>query len=125
MISVTLCRIADFLHRIHTSSLAPSARFGADSAMLVHGRVALAFLSASAASKLAQFERHTQHGLVAAGSTGGQCAGGRANIGAVQIESNALSQPLNHLLRQTGIGTTDARLRALEALFDAFHERLT
>lgn len=48
----------------------------------------------------------------------------RADVGAVEVEPDALTQFKHHLLAQTGVGTHGAGLRAIEALFDAADERL-
>ena len=58
--------------------------------MLVMLGVALAFFAAQAAGQGAGLERRDDHLLVAPGPPGADRSCGRADIGAVEVETNAL-----------------------------------
>jgi hypothetical protein len=110
---------ADVLSREPAGMLAAAALFGAEPAMLVSVGVALAFLCARAARELADFESAQQHFLVRPCPSRRQPCGGFAQIGAIEIEADALTQLGDVGLRQTGVRASRARLRARETFVDA------
>ena len=110
-------------HRYLAGIFTAAAVLRADSAMLVFASVTLAFLGTSRARDLTGFNCRAQDVFVRARSARGQGAGGFAQISTIQIETNALTQALDHRLRKTRICARDAGLCAGKALIDASHER--
>jgi len=115
--------------RHHPSDLfaslqASPAHFRADSAMLVHPGVFLAFLRAKPARGGAGVQHPADHLFVRPGSAGGEPAGDIANIGAIEVEPDTLGQRLDHILGQTGIRAGSAGLGAGVALFDATNQQV-
>lgn len=97
---------ARLLHRrkqLLTSLLAATTSFGADAAMLVHLGVALALLRARPAGLAARFELRLRSGCVVLGLASQDAASGVADVGAVQVQPDALTQLRDHLLGQTSV----------------------
>lgn len=92
--------------------------------MLVHAGVAIAFLAAQAAGRCAGFQHTAYHLLVRTGPTGGNRSGGGANVGAIEIQANALGQLLDHVLTQAGVGAGCADLGTRVALLNAPDESI-
>jgi hypothetical protein len=84
---------------------ATAAAFCADPAVLMVSCVALAFLCAGSAGQGTGFNHGTQHLLIGAGTARGEIAGRNADVGAIKIEPDALSELLDHPFGQMGIRT--------------------
>ncbi|WP_161993547.1 hypothetical protein [Muricoccus nepalensis] len=82
----------------------------------------LALLGTLATRRLTGGEHGPDHLLVGTGSPGSNRTRRRANIGAVEVESDALRELLNHLLAETGIGAGGTGLRTRVALLDALDQ---
>ena len=78
--------------------LAAAARLRADSAMLVHAGMPLTFFAARAACLCTCFNGGYDHPFVAAGPASGDIARCEADLGAVEIEANALPKIGDHVL---------------------------
>src|SRR3546814_627974 len=78
--------------------------FCADAAMLMLAGMALAFFRADAAGLGARFEGGDDHLLVGSRPACRDRARGHADIGAVEIEANALPELVHHLLGDTSVG---------------------
>lgn len=107
-----------------TRLLAAEAGFGADAAMLVTSCVTLAFRCTSAACRGAGLQHLAQHRFVRAGAAGCDRGRGRADVGAVEVETNALGEVLYHLLAEARIRAGNAGLRACGDLFTTTDEHL-
>jgi hypothetical protein len=81
--------------------------------------VLLTFLGADAARKRAGFDHRAEHFLIGSGPPRGERSGRVANVGAIEIEPNALPERRHVLFRDARISTRRARLRASVAGFDA------
>ena len=73
------------------SLFAPAAGLGAEAAMLMLLGMALAFIVAQAAGEGAGLERRDDDLLVAAGPPGADRSCGGTDIGAVEVETDALA----------------------------------
>ena len=102
---------------------AAAAGFSADAAVLVHARMALAFLRAQAAGNGAGLQHPADDLLVRPRPAGGHGAGDGTDVGTVEIEADALRQLLHHVLAQAGIGTGRADLCAGAEEVAANHPR--
>jgi len=100
------------LNGLTASLLAAAAGLCADPAMLMHGRMPLAFLAAGPTCLRARLERRHDHLLVAARPAGGEASGRDTEVRTVEIEADALTQLVDHLLADTGVGAGCAALRA-------------
>lgn len=107
-----------------TSAHALPARFRADAAMFMHLGVFFAFLGAEPARCSAGVQHSTDGLLVRPSPPGGYPACDVANVCAVQVQADALRKRLDVILRQTGVGTGCAGLRAGVALLNAADERV-
>jgi hypothetical protein len=103
------------LARLH----APPARFCADAAVLVLTRVPLAFVAAQATSCRAGEEHPTNELVIRAGASRGDASRDVADVGAVEIEANALGQILDHVLGKASVAARGARLGTGITLLDA------
>jgi hypothetical protein len=83
---------AHLLARLH----ALAARFRAYAAVFVPARVPLAFIAAQATRRRAGDEHPTNELVIRAGAPGGDASRDIADIGAVEIEPDALGQLLDH-----------------------------
>jgi hypothetical protein len=89
------------------------------------GGVLLALLGARPTGRRAGLDLRAEDAEVRLGLPDEDAAGGLAGVGAVEAESNAADQ-LRHIgLCEVGVGAARARRRAVDALFDAAHERIT
>lgn len=117
-------READRQRRLAAGDLAFPAGLGAKPAMRVMAGMLVAFLGALMAGFGAGLDE-TAHDLgVVAGAAGSDAAGGAADVGAVEIQPDALPQVGHGVLRQASIGTRDAGLHAVEAAIDAADKRI-
>ena len=80
--------------------------------MFMHGGVRLALLGAQPAGGGAYAEHAAHHFVIETGPAGHDAAGDVADVGAIQIQADALGQVLHHALRQAGVGAGGAGLRA-------------
>jgi hypothetical protein len=106
---------AHLLARLH----ALAARFRAYAAVFVPARVPLAFIAAQATRRRAGDEHPTNELVIRAGAPGGDASRDIADIGAVEIEPDALGQLLDHFLGKASVGARGARLGAGITLLDA------
>jgi len=104
--------------------LATPALLGADAAVLVMGSMLFAFLRADPARQRACLDHRSQHVVVRTGAPGGERSRGRANVGTIQVQADALAKLGRALLCNAGVGTRGARLRASIARLDASDQRL-
>jgi hypothetical protein len=100
------------------------ARLCADPTVLMHLGVLLTFLGTEATGGGAGVQHSSDHFFVRPGPTGGNSACDVADVGAVQVQPDALRQRLDVVLRKAGIGTGRAGLRAGVALLYATDERI-
>jgi hypothetical protein len=96
-----------------------AARFRAYAAVFVPARVPLAFITAQATRRRAGDEHPTNELVIRAGAPGGDASRDIADIGAVEIEPDALGQLLDHFLGKASVGARGARLGAGITLLDA------
>src|SRR6185436_11860400 len=104
-----------FLAGLH----AAAAAFRADAAMFMHGCVLPALLRAKPAGGGADAEHAAHHLVIGTGPAGHDAAGDAADVGAIEVEADALGQLLHHALRQAGVGTGGAGLGAGVTFLDA------
>src|SRR5215207_615523 len=104
-----------FLAGLH----AAAAAFRADAAMFMHGRVLLALLRAKPAGGGADAEHAAHHFVIGTCPPGHDAAGDVADVGAIEVQADALGQLLHHALRQAGVGTGGTGLGAGIAFLDA------
>jgi hypothetical protein len=91
--------------------------------MFMMGRVRPALALANLASQAACFERAAQHLDIGPGAPRGHRTGRPADVGAIEIETDALAQILNLVFRQASVRTGNAGLRAIETMFYTGQER--
>jgi hypothetical protein len=98
------------------------ARVGADPAVLVLSGMAFAFFTASPTCLCTGLDRSPQNLDV------GSCTPGRhrsrcsADVGAIEVQPDALPEFVDHLFRQAGVGAGRAGLRTVIRLFDELQE---
>ena len=114
----------DGLDCLATSFLAAAARFCADAAMLMIAGMPLALLRAHAASLGASLQRHGDDLLVGARASRPQRARGNADIGAVEVEADALTKLGHHVLGEASVGAGGAALSTGVAFLDTADEGL-
>src|SRR5439155_6894313 len=85
--------------------LAAPALLGADLAVLHHLCVALAFITTALARGDARLQQRPGQVGVVLGLSGDDPAHGATDIGAVQVQADALGETLEVALRQAGIST--------------------
>jgi hypothetical protein len=102
--------------------LTTSAGIGAHPAMLVVGGVPLTLVAAQPAGFGASLEGCTRHLWLEGGLSRDYPAGGVANVGAVEVESDAAGERLGIFLAEAGVGASRATLGAVEAGLDALHQ---
>jgi hypothetical protein len=95
----------------------------ADAAVFVLVGVLVAFFGACSAGRCARLHGCGDDLLIASGAANADRACCEAEIGAVLVQSNALTKLVHALFAQTGIGTGDAGLRARVAFFEAADQR--
>jgi hypothetical protein len=86
------------------SLLAAAARLGADPAVFVIARVAFAFFPAEPARGHTGYDRETNDLFIRSCASRGNRARHVAQIGAIEIEADALCELLDHLLSETCVG---------------------
>jgi hypothetical protein len=111
-------------NRIPARFRAPHASFRADPAVLVLLRMHLAFFPAGSAGLLARLDDGPQDRHVRTRAAGRHGTRGRAYVGAVEVEADALFQHVNGLLGQAGIRAGRAGLCAGIAFLDAADQSL-
>jgi hypothetical protein len=102
--------------------LAAAADLGADAAMFMMLSVPVAFIRAQAAGKGAGFEHRAEELFVGTGPPGRSRSGSEADVGAIQIEPNALAQRRDIALDQASVGAGHAGLRAVITFVDAAYQ---
>jgi hypothetical protein len=91
--------------------------------MLVMRGVQAAFVFAQLAGQAACVQRMGDQPIIRTGPARRDLARRLADIGAVQIEPDALFQWIDIILAQAGIRTGDAGLRTVETMLDAGQKR--
>lgn len=91
--------------------------------MFVHF-VGLTFVGATCTSGAARFQSRSGEIGVVARVPGEDACGCFADVCAVQVRANALCQLGDHVLTQTSVGARCTGLRAFNACFNTFYERL-
>lgn len=107
--------------RFFAGCLAPPAGLGADAAVLVVAGVRFALARALAAGLGARLQRRPDHADVSACAPGGDAPGGSADVGAVQVETDALRQRWHLVLAEAGVGAGRAGRGAVEAQIGRAH----
>jgi hypothetical protein len=79
------------------------ACLGADPAVLVHVDMALALVAATTARLSADLNGGSKNLDIGACAPGRHCSGCRTDIGAVQVQPDALPEIGNHVFRQTRV----------------------
>jgi hypothetical protein len=87
-------------------------------------RMLLTFFCASSAGELTRFDHRPENVFIRSRTTRRKCSCSVAHIRAIQIETNALPQLLDHGFRKASICTGRAGLRACKAIVDALDQRL-
>ena len=105
--------------RLSAGLLAGATGFRTDPAMGVHLRMASAFLTAGGAGPHAGFNDRLQHLQIPPRAADGGLTGGKADIGAILVQPDALAKLRHHVLGEAGIGAGNAGLCAVEARLDA------
>ena len=95
---VTMLLASQTAHSLQAGRFARPARVGADSAVLVVPRVPLTFFAAEAARRDARIEHFADDLSVRPRATGGKRCRRTADVGAIQIDPNALTQRGHPLL---------------------------
>jgi hypothetical protein len=98
--------------------------FGADAAMFMHARVLLTLVGTCLTTDSAGMHHSNDNLFVAAGAANTDCTCCQANIGAVEIEPNALAQPVNRVFCEAGVGARSARLGTRVAFLQTADQRL-
>ena len=119
-LSLSTDRLSGFV----ASLFAASAMLGADAAVLVHAGVLLALLGADATRHDTGLHRSDDDLLVAAGSAGTDGAGREAQIGAIEVQSDALPQLVDHVLGEASVCARNAGLRTGIAFLNAADQRV-
>ena len=104
-------------------ALAVATNLRADPAVLVVVAVATAFVSAKAARLGACLRHRADERRVRASPTRRDRPHCRTNVGAIEIQPNALAELDDGTFSQTCVGAGSANLGAIETEFDAVHER--
>jgi hypothetical protein len=112
---LALAGVAHRLHHILARIMASLAHLGADAAVLVHRGMAAAFFGAGATHLRASRKLRLQRLRPLAAEAQQHRPGGVADIGAVEVEPDALREPLHMLFGKTGVGAGEAGLYAGEA----------
>ena len=105
--------------------LATAAGFGADAAVFMHVGVGFALCGAACAGDTAGLQEGSGDVGVVAGMPGQHCAGGGADVGAVQVGPDALRQLGNHVLAEAGVGARRTGFAAGEAGMDTVSQLLS
>ncbi len=97
---------------------------GADTAVVMVGRVAIALLGASTTGDNARVNRRAYDAEVGLGLTGHDPAGRVAHVGAVKIEPNAPHQLGHARLAEAGVGAAGAGGDTVEALVNTAQQHV-
>lgn len=92
--------------------------------MLVHVGVALALLGTERTSLRARLQGRDDYLFVAAGPAGADSARRQADVGAIEVEPDALPEFRSHPLCQASVGAGRAALGTAVAFLDAANERI-
>ncbi len=92
--------------------------------MLVVGGVPRALIATGAAGRRAGLDRCADDAQIGRSLAGEDAAGGLADVGAVEVETNATDQLLHVVLAETGVGAARAGSGTVQALVDATQERV-
>jgi hypothetical protein len=103
---------------------AAATNLGADTAVVMVGRVPITLLGASATCDDTGLERGPYDGEIGLRLAGRDPARRVAHVGAVEVEPNAPHQLEDVRLAEAGVGATGARGGTVEALVDAFEEQV-
>lgn len=117
-------RRAEGLDRLLARLLAASTSFCADTAMLMRLRVFLALVCAKAAGQHAVFQRRADDLLIASRAARRDRPRCEANIGAIEVEADALPEPHDLLLPDASVGAGNAALAAVVAFLDCADQGL-
>src|SRR5688572_23894237 len=109
--------------RFPAAALTAPAHVGADPAMLHMLAMLRAFVAAQPAGEGARLQRGGEHALVRSGAARRELAGRETEVGAVEVQSDALAQLGDLLLGEARVGAGRAGLGAGEAIFDAAGQR--
>lgn len=110
--------------RLSAGLLAGPAGLGADPAMRMHLAMATAFLGAGRTGTGAGLDDLLQNFGILPGAPDRSPPGGKADIGAVLVQPDALAKLRHHVFGKAGIGTGDAGLGASKARLDAGDQRI-
>lgn len=102
--------------------LAAAAGLGADAAVLVAVGVLLALLGTQSAGCAEGFDLLADERVLWLRLPGENAAGNRADVGTVEVGTDALAEPVELLLGEARVGAGRASLLALGARVDAVYE---
>lgn len=122
--SRSLPRQRNRLARFCANSLALLADFAANLAVLMLARVLSTFFAAKPACLSAGVQHGLQYDLVATRAPRSERPGRAADVGAVEIQSYALRELLDHFLAQASVCACCADLGAVVASVNATDERI-
>ena len=117
--------VSNRCEQVFASPFTTAADLGANSAVLVVGRVLLALLGACPTGCRAGLGFRAEDAEVRLGLPDEDASGGLAGVGAVEAESNAANHLRHVWLCEVGVGAARARRRAVDAVFDAAHQQVT
>jgi hypothetical protein len=104
--------------------LTGAAGLGANAAMVMMGGMVPTFLGAEPTGFAARFQHAADRLRIGSGTARDDLAGRSADIGTVEVETDALSKFRNAAFTDAGIGTRQACLGAGETFLDADEQRL-
>jgi hypothetical protein len=107
--------LADRREKIVAGLLAAATHLGTDAAVFVVGGVAIALLGTGEARHRTCFDHCADKAEIRGGLACHDAAGGRAGVGAVEAEVNAVRHLAHVVLGKVGIGTTGTAGEAVEA----------
>ena len=93
--------------------------------MLVVACVPLALLATAAAGYRAGFDHGANDKQIGRGLADHDAAGRRAEVGAVEVDPNAVDQLLQFFLAEAGVGAAGAGSGTFDAVLDAAQEHVT
>ncbi|MEO1819778.1 hypothetical protein [Pseudomonas sp.] len=114
--------LLDFVQRRFAGLRAAFAGLGADPAVLVLLGVTLAFVAAPAARIIAGLDHCSKNLNIRSGAPGRHRSGCRTNVGAIEIQPDALPELRNHIFRQARVSAGRAGLCAAICFFDELDE---
>ena len=110
--------LVELLHEVVTRLFAAAARLHADFTVFVHLGVLLALVAAELAGGSARLELRFEERHLGLRLPREDARGGLANVGAIQVQADAVAQVGDHLFRKTGVGARGADLDAVEGAFN-------